>query len=47
MLIVGDREAQGGLVAVRNRKHGDQGAVNADEFIARLTHLIAQKSLEE
>jgi threonyl-tRNA synthetase len=47
MLVVGDREAQGGLVAVRNRKHGDQGAVNADEFIARLTHLIAQKSLEE
>jgi len=47
MLVVGDREAQGGLVAVRNRKHGDQGAVSADEFIARLTHLIAQKSLEE
>jgi threonyl-tRNA synthetase len=47
MLIVGDREAQGGLVAVRNRKHGDQGAVNSDEFIIRLTNLIAQKSLEE
>ncbi len=43
MLVVGDREAQGGLVAVRNRKHGDQGAVQADEFIARLPHLIAQK----
>jgi threonyl-tRNA synthetase len=47
MLVVGDREAQGGLVAVRNRKHGDQGAVSADEFISRLTLLIAQKSLEE
>src|SRR3954463_6367189 len=47
MLVVGDREAQGGLVAVRNRKHGDQGAVNVDEFTARLTRLIEQKSLEE
>ena len=26
MLVVGDREAQSGQVAVRNRKHGDQGA---------------------
>jgi threonyl-tRNA synthetase len=24
MLVVGDREAQSGQVAVRNRKHGDQ-----------------------
>ena len=26
MLVVGDREQENGQVAVRNRKHGDQGA---------------------
>src|SRR4051794_9142221 len=47
MLVVGDREAQGGLVAVRNRKHGDVGAVPVNEFIARLTQLTTKRSLEE
>jgi threonyl-tRNA synthetase len=47
MLVVGDREAQAGQVAVRNRKHGDQGAVAADEFIGRLSQLVTTRSLEE
>ncbi len=47
MLVVGDREAQGGLVSVRNRKSGDQGAVAVDELTARLHQLITSKSLEE
>jgi threonyl-tRNA synthetase len=47
MLVVGDREAQAGQVSVRNRKHGDQGAVGVEEFIARLAQLDAKKSLEE
>jgi threonyl-tRNA synthetase len=47
MLVVGDREAQAGNVAVRNRKHGDQGAVSIDEFIARLSDLVKTRSLEE
>jgi threonyl-tRNA synthetase len=47
MLVVGDREAQAGLVAVRNRKLGDRGAVTVDEFITRLAQLDTSRSLEE
>jgi len=47
MLVVGDREAETGQVSVRNRKHGDQGAVGVDEFLGRLTTIVDSKSLEE
>ncbi len=47
MLVVGDREAQAGQVSVRNRKHGDQGAVGVEAFISRLSQLSTTKSLEE
>jgi threonyl-tRNA synthetase len=47
MLVVGDREAAAGQVSVRNRKHGDQGVVKADEFVSRISQLVASKSLEE
>jgi threonyl-tRNA synthetase len=47
MLVVGDREAQAGRVSVRNRKHGDQGAIGVDEFISRLSQLVTTRSLEE
>jgi threonyl-tRNA synthetase len=47
MLVVGDREAEAGTVSVRNRKHGDQGAVSVEQFVDRLTGLIAAKSLAE
>jgi threonyl-tRNA synthetase len=47
MLVVGDREAQAGQVAVRNRKQGDQGAVGVDEFLSRLSRLVTTRSLEE
>jgi len=47
MLVVGDREAQAGQVAVRNRKHGDQGAIGLDEFVTRLSQIVQSKSLEE
>ncbi|MBV8896289.1 MAG: threonine--tRNA ligase, partial [Acidobacteriaceae bacterium] len=47
MLVVGDREAQAGQVAVRNRKHGDQGAATVDEFVSRLSQLNSNRSLEE
>lgn len=33
MLVVGDREAQAGTVAVRTRKEGDRGAIPLDEFV--------------
>jgi threonyl-tRNA synthetase len=47
MLVVGDREAEAGKVAVRNRKHGDQGAIPVDEFLAKLTKQVESRSLEE
>jgi threonyl-tRNA synthetase len=47
MLVVGDREAQAGQIAVRNRKQGDQGVVGVDEFISRLSQLVTTRSLQE
>ena len=44
MLVVGDREQQSGQVAVRNRKHGDQGVKSVDEFLAEIQKLIAAKT---
>jgi threonyl-tRNA synthetase len=47
MLVVGDREQQNGQVAVRNRKHGDQGAKGLDAFIGELRALIDSKAVSE
>jgi threonyl-tRNA synthetase len=47
MLVVGDREQQNGQVAVRNRKHGDQGAKPVAEFIAELKRLSDTKAVSE
>ena len=44
MLVVGDREAEAGTVAVRNRKHGDQGAKPLEEFLAGIEELIETKA---
>jgi threonyl-tRNA synthetase len=33
MLVIGDKEAETGAVAVRHREDGDRGAVSLDEFI--------------
>ncbi len=43
MLVVGDREAENGAVAVRNRRHGDQGAKPVPEFLAEIRKLIDGK----
>ena len=47
MLVVGDREAQSGQVAVRHRKHGDQGAKPLDDFIAGLRKQVEEKTTAE
>ncbi len=47
MLVVGDREQQSGQVAVRNRKHGDQGAKSLEAFIAECRALIDSKAVSE
>jgi len=47
MLVVGDREAQSGQVAVRHRKGGDQGAKPVAECIAEIRGLIESKAVTE
>jgi threonyl-tRNA synthetase len=47
MLVVGDREAQSGQVAVRHRKHGDQGAQPLEQFVSTIRQLIESKSAAE
>jgi threonyl-tRNA synthetase len=47
MLVVGDREAAGGTVAVRNRRYGDQGAQPVEEFLAAIRRLIEEKTPQE
>ena len=47
MLVVGDREQENGQVAVRNRKHGDQGAKPLADFIAEIRALIQSKAVSE
>jgi threonyl-tRNA synthetase len=44
MLVVGDREAEAGSVAIRHRKHPDLGVKPVDEFIAMLREQIQSKS---
>jgi threonyl-tRNA synthetase len=36
MLVVGDREAEEGTVAVRKHGEGDEGSVPIADFVARL-----------
>ncbi len=45
MLIIGEKEVSDGAVAVRSRKNGDMGAVNADEFIANALVEISERRL--
>ena len=46
MLVVGDREAAGGLVAVRSRSGGDLGAESVEAFLARAEAEIRSKGLD-
>jgi threonyl-tRNA synthetase len=44
MLVIGDREAAEGTVAVRSRSGGDQGAKALDAFIAEATTQVRDRS---
>lgn len=46
MLVIGDREADGGTVAVRTRLNEDRGAIPLTEFKDLATTLIKSKSME-
>ena len=43
MLVIGDKEAEQGLVAVRSRSEGDLGAMTFEVFLARLNGEIMSK----
>jgi threonyl-tRNA synthetase len=44
MLVLGDREAAEGTVAVRSRRGGDEGAVPLQSFLDRALALVSSKS---
>ncbi len=44
MLVLGDREKEGGLVAVRHREEGDLGTVDLADFTARLRREIETRA---
>jgi len=44
MLIVGSREEESGSVSVRDRREGDQGQVDLQEFINNINKEIAEKN---
>ncbi len=46
MLIIGDKEVENGVVAVRSRKGGDLGTMPLDEFIAKVNEEIKTKAMD-
>ncbi|MCH5278314.1 MAG: threonine--tRNA ligase [Christensenellaceae bacterium] len=45
MLIVGDKEVENDVVAVRSRKDGDLGAMTLDDFASKVLEEIATKAM--
>lgn len=45
MLVIGDKEAEAGAVAVRSRKEGDKGAMPVAAFYDMLTDEVQKKTL--
>lgn len=43
MLVLGDKEMEGGLVAVRSRREGDLGTMKIDEIVAKLVEEVEKK----
>jgi threonyl-tRNA synthetase len=46
MLVVGDREAETGSVALRRHREGDEGTFSLDEVVARLTDEVASRDAD-
>ena len=46
MLVIGDKEAEAGAVAVRTRDNEDRGAVALADFVAQVKQSIAARSME-
>jgi threonyl-tRNA synthetase len=39
MLVVGDREREAGEVGVREHRHGDEGTLSVEAFVARVNEV--------
>ena len=46
MLIIGDKEVENGVVAVRSRKAGDLGTMTLDAFIERINEEVRTKAFD-
>jgi threonyl-tRNA synthetase len=46
MIILGDKEAESGLLSVRSRSKGDLGSMTAEDFLGMLQRQIEGKSVE-
>ena len=46
MLIIGDKESEEGVVAVRRRGEGDKGKMTLEQFIAAVQSEVADKRLD-
>jgi len=46
LLVIGDKEAESGVVAVRHRSEGDLGTMTIEEFIAKCNEEIATKAIK-
>jgi len=46
MLVLGDKEQESGLVAVRSRAGGDLGTMNIDEFVTKISEEISDRSID-
>jgi len=45
MLVIGDKEAESGHVAVRSRKEGDMGSMPLDSFLEKILNEVETKAL--
>ena len=45
MLVLGDKEAEAGQVAVRDRKTGDTTVMTLDEFVEKLGEEVRTRAL--
>lgn len=46
MLVIGDKEAEAGTIAVRHRAKGDLGVMNPDDFIAQIREAVDTRALD-
>lgn len=46
ILVIGDKEAESGVVAVRHRSEGDLGQMKVDDFIAKCLMEVAKKEIK-